>query len=311
MKKRLFSLIGAAVLVTLPATARGESPVNVSIDVDRGVETCPDIRVRYDERDAERAEDSFTLAGGATPLSVRLPENSSIRVIGGSGDEFAVTVCKFARRAAELEAIRVSPDASGMAFRGPSSREWMVFLIVHAPGNAALDLEAKNGSIGVKDIAGRVSARTTNGPIDLEGCSGPLDANAENGPISLERCSGAGAARAVNGPIDFSGSRGTYKLETKNGPISVELEGNRWEGGGLDGHAVNGPLSLKISDDYRSGVRVDMAGHGPVSCPSQVCRSARRQSNEDSRSLEFGESGSDPVIRLSTENGPVSVAPAN
>ena len=91
----------------------------------------------------------------------------------------------------------------------------------------------------------------------------------------------------------------------------MELECNRWEEGRLDGHAVNGPLSLKISDDYRSGVRVDMAGHGPVSCPSAVCRSARRQSNEDSRSLEFGESGSDPVIRLSTENGPVSVAPAD
>lgn len=311
MKKRLFSLLGAAVLVTLPATARGESPVNVSIDADRGVETCRDIRVRYDERDAERAEDSFTLAGGAAPLSVRLPENSSIRVIGGSGGGFAVSVCKFARRANSLEGIRVSPDASGIAFRGPSSREWMVFLIVHAPRNAALDLEAKNGSIGVKDVTGRVTARTTNGPIDLEGCSGPLDAHAENGPISLERCSGTGSARAVNGPIDFSGSRGTYKLETKNGPISVELEGNRWEEGRLDGHAVNGPLSLKISDDYRSGVRVDMAGHGPVSCPSAVCRSARRQSNEDSRSLEFGESGSDPVIRLSTENGPVSVAAAN
>jgi DUF4097 and DUF4098 domain-containing protein YvlB len=242
---------------------------------------------------------------------VRLPENSSIRVIGGNGDGFTVTVCKFARQADSLEGIRVSADGPGIAFRGPSSREWMVFLIVHAPRNAALDLEAKNGSIGVKDVTARVTARTTNGPIDLEGCSGPLDANALNGPISLERCSGTGAARAVNGPIDFSGSRGTYKLETKNGPISVELEGNRWEGGKLDGHAVNGPLNLKISDEYRSGGRVDIAGHGPVSCLSSVCRSARRQSNEDSRSLEFGDSGSDPVVRLSTENGPVSVESAN
>lgn len=311
MKKRLFSLLGLMLLVTLPVLARGGASVNVSIDADRGVETCRDIRVRYDERDAERAEDSFTLAGGAAPLSVRLPENSSIRVIGGSGDGFGVTVCKFARRANSLEEVRVSPDASGIAFRGPSSGDWMVFLIVRAPRSAALDLEAKNGSIGVQGVAGRVAARTTNGPIDLEDCSGPLDANAVNGPISLERCSGTGGARAVNGPIDFSGSRGAYRLETKNGPISVELAGNRWEGGRLDGHAVNGPLSLKISDGYRSGVRVDMLGHGPVSCPSSVCRSARKQSNEDSRSLEFGDSGSEPLVRLSTENGPVSVASAD
>ena len=293
MNKRLFSLLGAVVLGTLPAIARGESSVNVSIDADRGVESCRDIRVRYDERDAERAEESFTLAGSGAPLSVRLPENSSIRVIGGNGDGFAVTVCKAARRADSLEAIHVLPDGAGMAFRGPSSREWMVFLIVHAPRSASLELEAKNGSIGVEGVAGRVTVRTTNGPIDLENCSGPLDAS------------------AVNGPIDFSGSRGTYRLETKNGPISVELEGNRWEGGRLDGHAVNGPLNLKISDEYRSGVRVDMLGHGPVSCPSSVCRSARKQSNEDSRSIEFGDSGSDPVVRLSTENGPVSVASAD
>ena len=71
------------------------------------------------------------------------------------------------------------------------------------------------------------------------------------------------------------------------------------------------PVNLKISDGYRSAVRVDMLGHGPVSCPSSVCRSARRQWDEDSRSLEFGDSGSDPVVRLSTENGPVSVGPAD
>jgi len=136
-------------------------------------------------------------AAAGAPLSVRLPENSSIRVIGGNGDGFAVTVCKFARRADSLEAIHVTADGPGIAFRGPSSREWMAFLIVRAPRNAALDLEAMNGSIGVKDVTGRVTARTTNGPIDLEGCSGSLDANAVNGPITLERCSGTGAARAV------------------------------------------------------------------------------------------------------------------
>jgi len=73
---------------------------------------------------------------------------------------------------------------------------------------------------------------------------------------------------------------------------------------------VNGPLSLKISNDYSSGVRVEMLGHGPVDCPSSICRAARKAWNDDSRTIEFGESGSEPVVRLSTQNGPVSVAPA-
>jgi hypothetical protein len=309
--KRLLTRLGPVMLLSLAAAARGESSVNVSIDTDRGIDTCRDVRVQFESREAERAEDSFIMPGSAAPLSVRLPEHSGILVTGGNRDGFAVTVCKAARRTDSLEAIHVSADGPGIAFRGPSSPDWMVFLIVRAPRDAALDLEAKNGPIRVHGISGRVTARTTNGPIDLEDCSGPLDASAVNGPISLERCSGTGEARAVNGPIDFSGSRGTYRLDTRNGPISVELEGNRWDQGKLDAHAVNGPLNLKISDEYRSGVRVEMLGHSPVSCPSSVCRSARKVWDDDSRTIEFGDSGSDPVVRLSTRNGPVSIASAN
>jgi len=306
--KHLLSWIGPVVLLTLSAAARGESSVDVTIDTDRGVSTCGDVRIRYDHREAARSEDSFTMAATAAPFRAQLPANSGIFVTGGKRDGFAVTVCKAARHSEGLEGIHVSPDGSGLAFRGPAVGDWMVFLIVRAPRDAALDLEAKNGSIAVHGTSGRVTARTTNGPISLEDCSGPLDANAINGPISLERCSGTGQARAVNGPIDFSGSRGTYRLDTQNGPISVALEGDRWDGGKLDAHAVNGPLNLKISDEYRSGVRVEMLGHGPVSCPSSVCRSARKVWDDDSRTIDFGDSGSDPVVRLSTRNGPVSVA---
>jgi hypothetical protein len=303
--------LGPVLFLALAAAAGAESSVNLSIDTKRGVSTCGDVRIRYDTREAERAEESFTVPGSAEPLRVRLPENSGIQVTGGNSDGFAVTVCKAAGHADSLEAIHVSADGSGLAFRGLSSGDGMVFLIVRAPRGAALDLEAKNGPIGVKGISGRVTARTTNGPITLEDCSGPLDANAVNGPISLERCSGTGEARAVNGPIDFSGNRGTYRLDTQNGPISVKLEGSRWEGGALDAHAVNGPLSLKIADGYASGVRVEMLGHGPVTCPSSVCRSARKSWDEESRTIEFGDSRNDPVVRLSTENGPVSVASAD
>ena len=294
----------------VPSAAAHSGPsVNVTIDSDRVIETCADVRITYDERGAARAEASFEIPGGA-PLSVKLPENSGIHVNGEKRSGFGVTVCKAARRPDALDGIHVSRDGSGIAFRGPTSGDWMVFLIVRAPRDAALDLEAKNGPIGVVGVSGKIAARTTNGPISLVGCSGPLDANAVNGPISLERCGGTGDARAINGPIDFSGSRGTYRLDTKNGPISVELEGNRWESGSLDAHAVNGPLSLKISDNYSSAVRVEMMGHGPVDCPSSICRSARKAWDDDSRTIEFGEAGSDPVVRLSTQNGPVSVAPA-
>jgi hypothetical protein len=276
---------------------------NISINSEKEVRTCADLRIQFDGRGAQRAEDTFTMAAAA-PLSVRLPVNSGIRVTGSNRRDFGVTVCKAADRAEALDAIRVTPEGSGLAFRGPTGGDWTVYLLVEAPKNADLDLEAKNGPIGVRRMSGRVTARTSNGPIGIRESSGELQANAQNGPISLDDCTGSGEARAVNGPVHISGHAGTYRLGTQNGPIAVELDGDRWDGT-LDARAVNGPLSLKLSDDYRSGVVVEATGHGPVSCPDSACRSARRTFDDEGKRIEFGDS--EPVVRLSTRNGPVSI----
>lgn len=294
----------ALLMALFAAVASADSGVNVTIDRDRNVESCGDIRIRYDRSDAERAESAFTLPGGA-PLKATMPANSGVYVIGEKRGDFAVTACKAARRQGDLSEIRVTPQGSGVAFQGPAGGDWLVFLIVRAPRDAAVDLEVKNGSISVRDTSGKVTARTTNGPISLTGCSGLLDAHAVNGPISLDGCTGSGEARAVNGPISFEGKSGTYRLDTQNGPISVALEGDRWEGGSLDAHAVNGPLSLLLADGYRSGVLVEMRGSAPVSCSDAACRKARKVWDEDARRIEFGDA--DPVVRLSTRNGPVSI----
>jgi hypothetical protein len=307
MRRNVVSSIVLALAFAAAARAHGSSSVSISTNADKEVRTCGDIRIQFDGREAQRAEDNFTLPVGAS-LRVRLPVNSGIRVTGTNRSDFAVTVCKAADRAEALDAIRVSPEGSGLAFRGPSGDDWTAYLLVKAPKNAELDLEAKNGSIGVRAMAGRVTARTTNGPIDISGSSGDIQANAQNGPISLDDCSGSGEARAVNGPVHISGRAGTYRLSTQNGPISVELDGDRWDGT-LDARAVNGPLSLKLSDGYRSGVVVEATGHGPVSCPDSACRSARRTFDDEGRRIEFGDT--EPVVRLSTRNGPVSIERAD
>lgn len=296
----------SAVLMALCASvaSAGGSGVNVTIDGDRNVQGCGDIRIRYDRREAERAEEAFTLPGRQA-FQAKMPANSGVYVIGEKRGDFAVTACKAARRPDDLDEIRVTPQGSGVAFHGPSGRDWLVFLIVRAPRDAAVDLEVKNGSISVRDTSGNVTVRTTNGPISLSNSSGVLEANAVNGPISLEGCTGSGQARAVNGPISFAGSSGAYRIDTQNGPISVELEGDRWERGNLDANAVNGPLSLLLASDYSSGVLVEMRGGSPVSCPDSACRKARKVWDDDARRIEFGDA--EPVVRLATRNGPVSI----
>ena len=300
------SIVSSFALVASAAAHR--SSMNVSIHSERDVTSCSDLRITFDSRPAEVSEDTFTLPGGE-PLKVSLPVNAGIHVTGADVRDFSVTACKAARRREDLDGVRVSPEGSSISFRGPSADDWVVHLIVRAPRGAALDLEARNGPIGIKGMSGRIAARTSNGPISLRDCSGTLEAHAQNGPISLEGCDGTGEARAVNGPIDFIGDGGTYRLDTQNGPISVELAGDRWSKGSLEARAVNGPLDLKLSETYRSGVVLEATGHSPVSCPSSICRAARRTFDDDGRRIEFGDS--DPVVRLSTRNGPVSVKRAD
>jgi hypothetical protein len=86
----------------------------------------------------------------------------------------------------------------------------------------------------------------------------------------------------------------------------VKLDGGSWVGGSLDAHSHNGPLSVKVPNDYRSGVIVESDGHGPMSCRAEACRQARRPWDDDSpRRIELGSGPT--AVRLSTENGPVSV----
>src|SRR6266851_1616132 len=110
---------------------------------------------------------------------------------------------------------------------------------------------------------------------------------------------------AHNGPISFSGTSGKLRLHTQNGPISVSLGAN-WDGSELVADAVNGPLTLRVPSGFRSSFLVESNGHSPISCHASICSDARKTWDDGHRRIEYG-SGS-PVIRLSTENGPISVA---
>src|SRR5262249_61540518 len=104
----------------------------------------------------------------------------------------------------------------------------------------------------------------------------------------------------------FRAAGGMLRIRTKNGPISFQVEGPKWDGGGLTGEAKNGPVSLHVPSGFQTAFLVEARGHGPVSCSESICGAARKTwDDEDRRKIEFG-SGS-PVIKLSSYNGPGSV----
>jgi hypothetical protein len=254
---------------------------------------CSDLHIRLDdERPTIQAEQRTVTKAEAAVLRVHEVENGGVQVQGWDKDAYSVTACKAAvggDAARLLAEIKLAVQGGEVSVSGPHGghNDWTVFLLIRAPRSADIEVTAHNGPVSFYSVDGKITTRATNGPISLKDCSGEADISAENGPIS------------------FSGNRGKLRLHTQNGPITVSL-GSNWDGSELVADAVNGPLTLRVPSGFHSSFLVESNGHSPVSCHASICSDARKTWDDEHRRIEYG-SGS-PVIRLSTENGPISVA---
>jgi len=269
--------------------------ITISSDDDE-IKSCDDITVRFDDEKAVRETQELPV-GDLRSLKVVSEDHGGIRVFGWEKPSYAVTACKAAAMTSDLRDIRVNLSGNEVTSSGPSSQKWCVFFIVHAPRNAVLELDTHNGPISVHDVGGTIVARAVNGPVSVKDANGTISVNTTNGPIA------------------YSGGSGTVKLAAVNGPLSVRLTGAKWEGS-LDGRTENGPLALKLPRDFGSGVMVTSEGHGPISCRSDLCRTAQRamRDAEDDdeeyghrgpRTMTFGHGANN--VTLTTVNGPIAV----
>jgi hypothetical protein len=137
--------------------------------------------------------------------------------------------------------------------------------------------------------------------------SGIFVLGADRSDVSVTACKAAAAEQDLSRiAVSFEGGELVVRgPESQNGPISVRLAGNRWDGR-LEAHARNGPLSLSLPEGYASAVSVQSSGRSPFQCRAKACGEARKNWDEDSRRIEFGDSSA-PVVRLTTVNGPVSI----
>jgi len=292
-------LVVIASVAAVPGTARANgSNVTINVHDDGPIVDCSQVDVHFGSGGARlttaRAERRFTLAKSATPLlELHLTEQGGMSISGGDGDGYSVTACLVAgardegAAGAVLEDVNVDLDGGRLAVQGPDDGDWIVYLIVRAPKEAALDLLAENAPIDLRDVSGRIKARTENGPLSLARCSGSIDVEARNGPVSIQ----AGGGR--------------QRLQVANGPLAIALEGRRWDGEGIDARAENGPVSLTFPGDYESGVRVTMSANSPLVCTSGGCGEVGHRLPGGGRSLDFG--SSQPIIRVSAGNGPVQI----
>jgi hypothetical protein len=273
--------------------AKSGHAVEVMSHNDAPVENCSDLHMRFDGREAVvRSEERTITKAEAPTLHVNAESNGGLQVQGWDQNTYGVTLCKAAGQGSDAESvlaqIKLTFSNGELGVTGPGSREhWTAHLLIKAPSAAAMDLHVNNGPMGLFHVQGNLKVRAVNGPITVRGCKGELDLSAENGPVSLEENSGK------------------QRVRTQNGPITIDLDGKNWSGAGLEAHATNGPVTLRVPTGYQSGVVLESDGNGPFSCRASVCDEGRKTWDEGHKRVEFGSGPT--VIRVSTVNGPVSV----
>ncbi len=259
-------------------------------------QNCSDINISIGDGATVRDEQRMTFpASEVQTLTFASTSHTGIHVTGWDSNEYSVVACKAAGADDEGEAksilnqVQLQRSGGTLSVTGPdqdnNSRRWTAILLVKAPRNAALNLRVKNG------------------PMSLSGMTGTGTLEAKNGPISLKDSAGQFEITAKNGPISIQGRGGRLKLTAHNGPIEVNINGEDWNGD-LSGEAHNGPIQLRIPRKFNSGLEVSNA-RGPMQCRADLCAGNEFQSGDGDHHLRLGSGNA--VIRLSTENGPVSV----
>src|SRR5204863_984093 len=100
---------------------------------------------------------------------------------------------------------------------------------------------------------------------------------------------------------------GDQRWTAVNGPIHIVLTGNRWDGPGLEVSTKNGPLSVSIPNGYGSAISMQTADRAPVSCKAPACTGAITTGGSPG-TIRIG--NGEPIVRLATSHGPVSIQPA-
>jgi hypothetical protein len=238
--------------------------------------SCDDSRNGRRETFCEIREETLT---GVSTLDVDATPNGGIRVRGWDRGDVQVRsrVTAYADTEAEARSLAagVSISTSGGRIRadGPASgrdEHWSVSFELLVPRNGSVTLDTRNGGISIADFRGTARFEARNGGVTLSNVGGDI--------------------------------RG----ETVNGGISIELDGDRWNGAGLDVETRNGGVRMLVPANYSArletgtvngGFRVDF----PITVQGRLPAGRNRTLN-----TTLGSGG--PTIRAVTTNGGVTIA---
>lgn len=228
------------------------------------------------DRDTERVcsviEKAVPAVSGTLSIDGRM--NGGVTVIGENRRDVLVRVMIEAHASTEARAeeladqVTLHTDGGRIFAEGPEARRrewWSASFEVHVPARSDLDLRAHNGGVAVGAVTGTLRMETMNGGIHLD---------------------------AVNGDVI---------AETTNGGLHVALEGDRWDGKGLDATTTNGGVHLSVPSRYSAHLVTGTVNGGvDIDFPITVQGKIGRRITAD-----LGSGGA--TLRLMTTNGGVNI----
>ncbi len=228
-----------------------------------------------DDREGVCEVREFTVPAAGAALTVDATPNGGILVEGSSRSDIAVQARVVATAASEDEAraiasrVQVVATATRVESEGPRNlgrREgWHVSYRLAVPTNTPLSLTSVNGGISVEGVNSRVELTTTNGGVKLSRIGGDVEGR------------------------------------TTNGGIDVDLDGNGWDGTGLNLQTTNGGVRLMIPAQYNAHLETGTT-NGSVNIDFPVMVQGTRTR---SLSTDLGTGGA--TLRVRTSNGGVRI----
>src|SRR5581483_557120 len=117
-----------------------------------------------------QSTENFTVSKGQAPtLEVRAGSHSSVHVRGWDRPDYAVEVCKLAAAESRADAdralrsIAITRAGGRFSVSGPDPDDrWRAIFFVHAPKDAALNLESGNAPIDASGVNGKLTIRANN-----------------------------------------------------------------------------------------------------------------------------------------------------
>ena len=229
---------------------------------------------RYDRRyrHCEVRESSLP---GLNPIDIDAGQNGGIRIRGWDRSDVHVSARIQTYADSESAArglaggIRIDTSGNSVRAEGPArtgdDESWSVSFEVDVPRAAMIALHAHNGGISISGFRGTAKFETRNGGVTLDEVAGDI--------------------------------RGT----TTNGGVTVDLNGDHWDGAGLDVETTNGGVHLSVPANYSAALEAGTVnGRVSIDFPIAVQGTISRRLN-----TTLGSGGA--RLRVVTTNGGVSI----